>query len=50
MSHGPDRMAEWSRRETSEPGVLGSNPAQVNDCQLWKAGLLCKNSGIDSRV
>ncbi len=25
----PDGMAEWLRRETSEPGVRGSIPAQV---------------------
>ena len=32
--HGPDGMAEWLRRETSEPGVLGSNSAQVIDCAI----------------
>ncbi len=25
-------MAEWLRGETTEPGVLGSNPPQVSDC------------------
>ena len=28
----PDGMAEWLRRETSKPGILGSNSAQVSDC------------------
>ncbi len=36
---GPDRMAEWLRRETSEPAVLGSNPAQVSDCPTILPGL-----------
>ncbi len=36
---GPDGMAEWSRRETSEPGVPGSNPAQVVDCPTILPGL-----------
>ncbi len=27
-----DGMAEWLMHESSEPGVLGSNPPQVSDC------------------
>ncbi len=37
--YGPDGIAEWSRRETSEPGVLGSNPPQVSDCPTILPGL-----------
>ncbi len=49
--YGPDEMAEWSRRETSEPGVLGSNPAQVSDCPtclVWAGTLvtLYKSEGL----
>ncbi len=36
---GPDGMAEWSRRETSEPGVPCSNPPQVSDCPTILPGL-----------
>ncbi len=36
---GPDGMAEWLRHETSEPGVLGSNPPQVSDCPTILLGL-----------
>ena len=36
--HWPNGMAEWSRRETSELGVLGSNPAQVSDCSTILPG------------
>ncbi len=32
-------MAEWSKRETSEPGVPGSNPTQVSDCPAILPGL-----------
>ena len=38
-SVGPDGMAEWLRHETSEPGVLGSNPPQVSDCPTILPGL-----------
>ena len=34
-----DGMAKWLRRETSEPGVLGSNTAQVSDCPTILPGL-----------
>ncbi len=36
---GPDGMAEWLRHETTEPGVLGSNPPQVSDCPTILPGL-----------
>ena len=35
----PDGMAEWLRHETSEPGVPGSNPAQVIDSPAILPGL-----------
>ena len=38
-SNGPDRMAEWLRQETTEPGVLGSNPPQVSECPTILPGL-----------
>ncbi len=39
---GPDGMTEWLRRETSEPGVLGSNPLKsvtVQKAVLSRGGL-----------
>ncbi len=38
-SSGSDGMAEWLRRETSELGVPGSNPAQVTDFPIILLGL-----------
>ncbi len=41
---GPDRMAEWLRRETTEPEVLGSNPLQSvtvqTYCLVWSVTLV----------
>ncbi len=37
--YGQDGMAEGLRRETSEPRVPGSNPAQVINCPAILPGL-----------